>query len=388
VKRILFFLLIVLIAGGAGLLSIKLYNYHLTKIYQQSSENTFYLLSVLVNHYLRELKDVQKEEIYDLKINEIFDTIITSSDLLYFAVLDENKKPIVFSTLYDEYLPIRGEGEHIIKSPAGNIYQIERKFFDKYFISGFALAPLERIRLTNNILFVVILSIFVCISFILFFNLLQFEKYNIAKEEEITNLKEINALTTGFSHEFRNSLHTLSLLSRELNGEYAEILNNEIERMKAIIDSLKLLSTTEIKKEKIEVNSLMNEVLSICRNIIPEDLKIELNISHNLELAGNPVLLTTAFANLIRNSIEAKAKHIKINSAKRGNNIVIELIDDGIGIDNTALARIFEPFYSKKGQTGLGLYLVKKIITVHSGSIEVFSGAETKFVVTFKEGKI
>lgn len=343
---------------------------------------------MLVDHYLYEIKDIQENIDHNMKINEIFDNIVTSSDLLYFAVLDENKNPIVFSTLYDEYLPIRGEGEHIVKTPAGNIYQIERKFIDKYFISGFALKSLERIRLTNNILFIVILSIFVCTSSILFFNLLQFERYNTIKEEEITNLKEINALATGFSHEFRNSLNTLSLLARELNDEDAKILNNEVERMKAIMDSLKFLSRTEIKKEKIEVSSLMGEALSIWRKNIPDYLKIKQNISHNLMLTGDPVLLTTAFVNLIRNSIEAKAKHIRINGTKRGNKIVIEFIDDGIGIDKNELGRIFEPFYSKKGQTGLGLYLVKKIITAHSGSIEVLSGAETKFVVTFKEGKI
>jgi len=86
---------------------------------------------MLVEHYLHELKDIQKEEVYNLKISEIFDTIVASSDLMYFATLDENKNSIVFSTLYDEYLPIRGEGEHIVKTPAGNIYQLERKFFNK-----------------------------------------------------------------------------------------------------------------------------------------------------------------------------------------------------------------------------------------------------------------
>ncbi|MGB9721853.1 MAG: sensor histidine kinase [bacterium] len=387
-KRNLFFVLLVLIASIAGFLSIKLYNYYLTKTYQQSSENTFYLLSLLVDHYLHELKDIQKEGVYNLKINEIFDSIVASSELLYFAVLDENKSPVVFSTIYDEYLPIRGEGEHIVKTPVGNIYQIEKKLFDTYFISGFALKPLERIRLTNNILFIVIFGVFVVVSSILFFNLLQVEMYTTVKDEEIASLREFNALATGFSHEFRNSLHTLSLLARELNYEEGMILNNEIKKMKTIMDSLKLLSRMEIRKEKIEVHSLISEVLSICRDIIPEDLKIEQNINHNLRLKGDHVLLTTAFVNLIRNSIEAKAKNIKINGIKKGSNIVIELIDDGMGIDKNELGRIFEPFYSKKGQTGLGLYLVKKIITAHSGNIEVSSDKETSFVISFKEGKL
>jgi hypothetical protein len=100
VKKYIFIILIVIIACGAGFFSIKLYNYYLTRTFQKSSENTFYLLSVLVEHYLQELEDTQKEGTNILQINKIFDNIVKSSELLYFAVLDENKNPIIFIILY------------------------------------------------------------------------------------------------------------------------------------------------------------------------------------------------------------------------------------------------------------------------------------------------
>ncbi len=377
-----------MIAGGAGFFSVYLNNYYLTKTFQKSSENTFYLLSVLVDHYLYESRNTEKELISGIKINEIFDKIVESSDLLYFAVLDENKKPVIFSTLYDDYLPIRGEGRYVINTPAGSIFQIEQSFSDKYFIAGFTLRFLEKTRLTNNILIISIILIFAVSTLILFVSVLKFEKYKVTKEEEILNLKEVNALTTGFSHEFRNSLHTLSLLTRSLTGDEAKILNTEIERMKAVMDSFKLLSRTEIKREKIEFQDLMNEVFSICKGMVPEDVVIKQNINPNLVINGDSVLLTTALVNLVRNSVEAKAKNIIVSSYKKASNIIIEIIDDGTGIDKNEISRIFEPFYSKKGQTGLGLYLVKKIITAHSGNIEVCSDNGTKFVITLKEGKI
>lgn len=324
--------------------------------------------------------------ISNIKINEIFDRIVETSDLLYFAVLDENKKPVIFSTLYEDYLPIRGEGRYVIKTPAGNIFQIERKLFDKYFVAGFALRPLENIRFTNSFLIISIIGIFAVSTLILSVGVMQLEKYKTAKEKEVANLREINALATGFSHEFRNSLHTLSLLARALSGDEAKILNAEIERMKAVMDSLKLLSRAEIKKEKIEVQDLMNEALSICKGIIPEGVNVNQSVKPNLIITGDSVLLTTALVNLIRNSIEAKAKNIMVSSFKKGNKILIEIIDDGAGVDKNDINRIFEPFYSKKGQTGLGLYLVKKIITAHSGNIEVYSDNGTKFVVSLKEG--
>lgn len=387
-KKNLFIILIIIIAGGAGFFSVYLNNYHLTKTFQQSSENTFYLLSVLADHYLYESKNTEREGLSSIKLNEIFDYIVESSDLLYFAVMDENKKPVIFSTLYDEYLPVRGEGRYVINTPAGSIFQIEQKSFDKYFIAGFTLRHLEKTRLSNNILIISIIGIFAISTLILFVNVLRFEKYKTTKEEEIVNLREINALATGFSHEFRNSLHTLSLLARELKDEDARILNHEIERMKSIMESLRLLNRSAIKKERIEIKNLLDEAISICKDRIPEGLNILRNINQNLVITGDPVLLSTAFTNLIRNSIEADAKNININSTKKGNNIMIEISDDGKGIDKQDISHIFEPFYSKKGQTGLGLYLVKKIITAHSGDIEVFSDNGTRFVISLKQSKI
>ncbi|MEO0096184.1 MAG: HAMP domain-containing sensor histidine kinase [candidate division WOR-3 bacterium] len=384
-KKNLFIISVIIIACGAGFFSVYLNNTHLTQTFEQSSENTFFLLTSLVDHYLYESKNSDKG-ISNIKINEIFDRIVETSDLLYFAVLDEDKKPVIFSTLYEDYLPIRGEGKYVIKTPAGNIFQIERKLFDKYFVAGFALRPLENIRFTNSFLIISIIGIFAVSTLILSVGVMQLEKYKTAKEKEVANLREINALATGFSHEFRNSLHTLSLLARALSGDEAKILNAEIERMKAVMDSLKLLSRAEIKKEKIEVQDLMNEVLSICKGIIPEGVNVNQSVKPNLIITGDSVLLTTALVNLIRNSIEAKAKNIMVSSFKKGNKILIEIIDDGAGVDKNDINRIFEPFYSKKGQTGLGLYLVKKIITAHSGNIEVYSDNGTKFVVSLKEG--
>lgn len=387
-KQKLFFLLIIIFAIGASVITIRLNNYYLQKTFQQSSSNTFYLLSVLVAHYLNESERIEKMDSISLNINDILDNLVKSSTLIYFAVLDEEKNPIVFSTIYDEYLPIRTSGTHIIKTPGGNILQIEDEISERYFISGFALEPVEKIIRTNNILILIILGIFIGVSSILFFNIFQFEKYKIAKEEEIINLKEINALTTGFSHEFRNSLHTLSLLAHEITGDEAKILKGEIERMNSIMDSLKLLNRTEVKKERIELRSLMNEALSICKNILPEGVNINQNIDQGFVIAGDPVLLTVVFVNLIKNSIEAKAKNINIKGVKKGRDILIEITDDGTGIEEKEISRIFEPFYSKKGQTGLGLYLVKKIITAHSGNIEVSSKDGTRFVIILKEGKV
>jgi signal transduction histidine kinase len=56
----------------------------------------------------------------------------------------------------------------------------------------------------------------------------------------------------------------------------------------------------------------------------------------------------------------------------------ILIADNGNGINKDEAARAFEPFYSNKRQSGLGLYLARKIIEYHGGSIKIRGGKETK----------
>ena len=86
--------------------------------------------------------------------------------------------------------------------------------------------------------------------------------------------------------------------------------------------------------------------------------------------------LSQCFNNLIKNAVEAVEKipnpSIFINLYLKNNNIVIEIIDNGIGISQEMVNKIFEPYFTTKNKgTGLGLSIVKKIIEDHNGKIRI-----------------
>ena len=86
--------------------------------------------------------------------------------------------------------------------------------------------------------------------------------------------------------------------------------------------------------------------------------------------------LSQCFNNLIKNAVEAVEKipnpSIFINLFLKNNNIVIEIIDNGIGISQEMVNKIFEPYFTTKNKgTGLGLSIVKKIIEDHNGKIRI-----------------
>lgn len=319
------------------------------------------------------------------RVHTLLDSLVVSSNLRYFAILDRDQTPILFSTLYENFLPLRGKGYHTIKTPGGNIFQIEGSILDKTFVAGFTMTSLERITFANNIFLISVIVIFTILEGILIFNFIKFERFRIRKEREIHLLKEIGALSTGFAHEFRNSLHTLSLLYKDLHEEEKRILTEETDRMTSIMNSLRVIGITEVAKERINMSEIVDESISLLRNSIQENsVAITTDVPEALMTRGNRQLLVTAFSNVIKNSIEADAATIRIRAIKKGKDLHIDCVDDGKGIDEQIVDKIFEPFFSKKGQSGIGLYLVKRIIELHGGKVEVEHNQNTQFRIILR----
>jgi len=320
---------------------------------------------------------------YGIKIESVLDSLVISSNLRYFAIINQDNTPLLFSTIYENFLPVRGQGNHVIKTPGGDIFQIEEFVAGNRVVAGFEMESLARIVRTNNVFLLLAVLGFVILESILFVGYLRFERFRIKKEREISRLKEISALSTGFAHEFRNSLHTLSLLANDLDKENKGIILDETTRMRSIMDSLRLLGTTEIKREEIKVAELVSESVSLINHAITENAaSIKTDVEPGLVSHGNRSLLVTALANIIKNSLEAGAKKIEIEATGKGREIQIDCTDDGKGIDTTTLDGIFDPFFSRKGQSGIGLYLTKRIVELHGGRIEVRSDGHTRFIIT------
>jgi signal transduction histidine kinase len=318
--------------------------------------------------------------IYEVTIEQILDSLITSSNLRYFAILDEENTPVLFSTLYENFLPLKGQGYHTIDTPEGSIFQIEEFVTNHRIVAGFGMDSLVRIKRTNNTFLLVTVLIFIILEGALLLRYVTAERFRLVKEREIGRLKEVGALSTGFAHEFRNSLHTLSLLADGMETDDKTILLEETARMRSIMDSLRLLGTREIQKQKIDATELIRESIALLDHAIKmNSVNIKTEIEPQLVCRGNRSLLVTVISNIIKNSIEAGAKNIEVTANRKGREIHIVCVDDGKGIEPAIKNDIFTPFFSKKGQSGIGLYLTKRIIELHGGRIGIESNGRTSF---------
>jgi signal transduction histidine kinase len=319
----------------------------------------------------------------ETRIEGVLDSLVSSSNLRYFAIVNEDNTPIIFSTLYENFLPLKGSGEHMIGTPGGRILQIEEDVERNSIVAGFSMESLDRIVRQNNIFLVLMIIAFAFLEGVLIFNYWKFERFRFKKKREVKRFKEVGALATGFAHEFRNSLHTLTLMARSLNDENSSILLEETSRMKSIMDSLRLLSIRKIQRKEVKVADIVTESISMLDSIIKEhNVTASHNIKEDIRIIGNRALLVTAISNIIRNSIEAGANHIEIRTRRKGQKTKIEIADDGTGIEQSMVGQIFDPFFSKKGQSGIGLYLTKRIIELHHGQVEFARNEKTVFIIT------
>jgi hypothetical protein len=183
-------------------------------------------------------------------------------------------------------------------------------------------------------------------------------------------------------------LNLETLQKRRLDDQQqVNLLNNTIQeanRMNTLCDNLLLSSQMEaggyqITKEKISLTTFIQKIIDDCTIRYPLK-RIETSIKTNVEIEVDPFLLQMAVNNLIDNAIKYSPKEapIEVSVEQKEKMIALSIIDQGIGIPAHEKKNIFKKFYrigteaTKKAKgTGLGLYLVDKIIKGHSGQVLV-----------------
>ncbi len=324
--------------------------------------------------------------ISNIRISTILDSLVSSSPLVYFSILDSAGTPIIYSSLYENFLPLAGPGRTIIKTPVGSIYHIEEHRGSVSIIAGFTMHTLHKTTAINILFLIAMTIVFIGFESALLYTISRFERFRLRKEQEIKHFKEVGALASGFTHEFRNSLNALSLLAKDIpEQEHKHILKQEIARMRTIMDSLKLTAHLSPTKGPLLLEDILIESISLLQHDInAHSTTVQKELEHGLECTGNREMLMVLFSNLLKNSIEAGATLIHIMSKSKGKLCEITVHDNGAGINEGLGERIFEPFFSSKQQTGLGLYLVKKIVELHEGSITARIDEGTTFTINLK----
>jgi len=239
-----------------------------------------------------------------------------------------------------------------------------------------------------------------------------------SKSNEIIRLKEMEQYRKDFlgnvSHELKTPIfniqgYILTLLEGgledpEINRKYLEKAEKNINRMISIVEDLETISKLEYGQLKLEFAKF--DILALTKDIF-EACEDRANLKQiKLKIIKNPGAvfvyadedrIRQVLTNLILNAINygREKGSVSVELFDMFENILVEVADDGIGIPEEHIPRLFERFYrvdksrsSQSGGTGLGLAIVKHIIEGHNQTINVSSlvGKGTTFTFTLKKG--
>lgn len=208
------------------------------------------------------------------------------------------------------------------------------------------------------------------------------------------------------SHELRTPLgyikgYVTTLLrddtrwDEETHNEFLRIIDEEADRLRELIDNLLDSSRLEsgslgMTLEPVRIATLIRDTVSRTKSVYPE-MKISLSVDEDLTIVeADPTRIAQVLDNLLSNARKyAPAAEVVIRARRVREHLLVEVEDNGPGIPQEHVSRLFERFYrvpdsSKNSRgTGLGLYICRKIIEAHRGQIALDSMPGKGTRVTF-----
>ena len=211
-------------------------------------------------------------------------------------------------------------------------------------------------------------------------------------EQEKNRLKR--QLTNNINHELKTPVASIQVcletllsgitLSEEKRQELIERCYTNNERLRRLLADVSLITRIEdgnalISKEEVVINDILCDIADELE-IMPENERMTLhtNFNEQVTINGNLSLIGSIFRNLTENAIAySEGKNIYISLLTNNEQeCKIRFEDDGCGVEEKQLSRLFERFYRvdkgrsrKKGGTGLGLSIVKHAVLFHGGTI-------------------
>lgn len=243
-------------------------------------------------------------------------------------------------------------------------------------------------------------------------------KWADEQEKEIERMREMNNYRKEFvgnvSHELKTPIfnvqgYTLTLLEggledKNINKKYLQKIEKNINRMTTIVNDLD--SITKLESGQLQLRFKSFNPIELCEDIIDslEDVYTAKNISVEIvkhydrafSVSADREFIRQVFSNLFINAINYNEDNgsIKAEFFEMDKNILVEITDDGIGIPEEDLPRVFERFYRvdksrslNSGGSGLGLAIVKHIIEAHTQTVNVRSTVGVGTTIAFTMSK-
>jgi signal transduction histidine kinase len=217
----------------------------------------------------------------------------------------------------------------------------------------------------------------------------------IAQDERLAT---VGRLTAGLAHEIRNPLAAIKLRvdlvreaheSPELRADLS-VVADEVARLDRLLSDLLLLTRPSPRfrvsknlAQLVSERALLVGPLAALRDVA-------LRVTGAATLSCDTDAIARAIDNLLRNAIDASPPHacVDVNIAHGSEEVVLVVVDGGLGTPPENVARIFEPFFTTKFDgTGLGLALARAVARAHGGSLEYERvGSHTHLVMRLRDG--
>ena len=193
--------------------------------------------------------------------------------------------------------------------------------------------------------------------------------------------------------------------STTVAGETIQMVTEQNERLSKLVRTLLDMSElqTVSRNDRIELHSLIEEVLTDLEPLAQEK-KVELiqrsqgagaKADEELFLTGSDILIYRMLYNLVENAIKYNRENgsVTVSAIREKNEVVLTVSDTGNGIDEAFREQIFEPFFRvdksrsrELGGVGLGLAMVREVVRVHDGTIEVYTNKHSGTTFEVKMG--
>lgn len=226
----------------------------------------------------------------------------------------------------------------------------------------------------------------------------EIKKSEVLRREFVANVShELRTPLTSI-RSYAETLTDYSDIPKEMESDFLHVILNESDRMTKIVQDLLTLSRFDAGRGLMTIDafSLEQSIRDVCGAIALEAKRHGHEISMSVEeglprISGDKAKIEQVLINILSNAVKytPDGGKIDITGGQKGNKVWVKIRDNGIGIPEEDLSRIFDRFYRvdkarsrESGGTGLGLSIAREIVLRHGGDILIESAAGSGTTVT------
>lgn len=224
---------------------------------------------------------------------------------------------------------------------------------------------------------------------------------------QLKNIRNQKNFMLSVSHELKTPITAINLLSetlvkRDLNQAKVKELSNDILsegiRLEKLVSNILLATRLEnpvgLRYEKTTVNAMLEGIVRSASHSWPEaSITLKSSLANETAMDADPDAMSSVFSNLIDNAVKYSEEppSVEISAAMSGDSVEFAVADNGLGIPQEEKAHVTRLFYRigpeetrKTKGTGIGLYIVNRLINAHAGKLVILDNMPKGSVFKFK----